>query len=154
MNDRLRQAFAMSLTSQWWSCAALTPPYLLRNPVRLNAHQRDDRHDACASELRFFVARASPSARPGIAAGSCDPSPAPFTPPSYCCWKSKSVKRKSVVPMLDRCVCQTEPQPESGVGIGPFSVHIAKRNITLLGDPGAGKRSLSSKLRSLPAVNS
>lgn len=44
--------------------------------------------------------------------------------------------------MLDRHVCQTEPQPESGDGIGPFSVHIAKRNIILLGDPGAGKTEL------------
>ena len=56
---------------QWWSCAALTPPYLLRNSARLNAHRRDDRHDACASESRLFVARASPSARPGIAACGC-----------------------------------------------------------------------------------
>lgn len=44
--------------------------------------------------------------------------------------------------MLDRQVCQTEPQPESGDGIGPFSVHTAKRNIILLGDPGAGKTEL------------
>ena len=41
--------------------------------------------------------------------------------------------------MLDRCVCQTEPQLKSGDGIGPFSVHIAKRNIILLGDTDAGK---------------
>lgn len=44
--------------------------------------------------------------------------------------------------MLDRHVRQTEPQPESGDGIGPFSVHTAKRNIILLGDPGAGKTEL------------
>ena len=44
--------------------------------------------------------------------------------------------------MLDRHVCQTEPQPESGDGIGPFYVHTAKRNIILLGDPGAGKTEL------------
>ncbi len=44
--------------------------------------------------------------------------------------------------MSDRCVCQTEPQPESGDGIGPFSVHIAKRNIILLGYTGAGKTEL------------
>ena len=41
--------------------------------------------------------------------------------------------------MLDGCVCQTEPQPKSGDGIGPLSVHIAKRNIILLGDTGARK---------------
>ena len=44
--------------------------------------------------------------------------------------------------MLDGCVCQTEPQPESGAGIGPFSVHIAKRNVIPLGDPCAGKTEL------------
>ena len=132
----------MSLMSQWWSCAALTPPYSLRNPARLNANRRDDRHDAYASESRRFVARVPPSAGPGIAAGSCDPSPATFTPLGYSCRKSEIVKRKSVVHMLDRHVCQTEPQPESGDGIGPFSAYIAKRNIILLGDPGAGKTEL------------
>ena len=129
----------MSLMSQWWSCAALTPPYSLRNPVRLNAHRRDDRHDACASESRLFVARVPPSAGPGMAADSRDPSPATSTPLNYSSWKSKSVKRKRVGPMLDRCVFQTEPQPESGDGIGPFSAYIAKRNIILLRDNGARK---------------